>query len=79
VVAGEARQQAGGDPIERRACGMGTENQQEGRPMRIDFAASCERCGQDFVFGTSKERNDWYRAHDLTHDDFVSFFRQARV
>lgn len=47
--------------------------------MTADYAASCGRCGQDFVFGTSKERNDWLRDHDPKHFDFVSFFRQVRV
>lgn len=46
---------------------------------KFDYAASCGRCGQDFVFSTSKERNDWLRGHDPAHTDFVSFFRQARV
>lgn len=49
----------------------------EGRTY--DYAASCGQCGQDFVFGTSKQRNDWLRGHDPQHTDFVSFFLQGRV
>lgn len=45
----------------------------------FDYAASCGKCGEDFVFGTSKERNDWLREHDPDHYDFCSFFRQARL
>lgn len=44
-----------------------------------DYAASCGQCGQDFVFGTSKERNDWLRAHEPKHMDSVSFFLQGRI
>jgi hypothetical protein len=44
-----------------------------------DYVASCGKCGEDFVFGTSKERNEWLFYHDPEHLDFVSFFRQARV
>jgi hypothetical protein len=44
-----------------------------------DYASSCGRCGKDFVFETSKDRNDWYRAHDEDHEAFVSFFKQARL
>lgn len=44
-----------------------------------DFASSCGKCGQDFVFDTSKKRNDWLRAHDPDHYDFASFFMQGRV
>lgn len=44
-----------------------------------DYVASCGKCGADFVYGTSKERDNWLREHDPDHHDFVSFFRQARV
>lgn len=44
-----------------------------------DFVASCGKCGKDFVFRTSRERIDWYRAHPRGHLDFVSFFRQGRL
>ena len=48
-----------------------------------DLVASCGRCGEDFVFATSKERDDWYDAHHAehgaAHTDFVSFFRQGRI
>lgn len=42
-----------------------------------DYVASCGMCGQDFVFGTWQERQDWLREHDYGHIDFVSLFRQA--
>ena len=45
----------------------------------VDYVASCGDCGQDFVFGTAKERLDWLAAHDPAHVSSVSFFRQARV
>lgn len=50
-----------------------------GEKPQADYAASCGKCGQDYVFGTSKQRNDWLAEHDPTHLAFVSFFRQARV
>jgi len=43
-----------------------------------DYVASCGKCGVDFAYGTSRERNDWLREHDPEHRDFVSFFRQVR-
>jgi len=36
MVEGEARQQAGVDPLERGTRAMGTENQQEGRPSMTE-------------------------------------------
>lgn len=64
--------------LSRRISRLAKVHEHQGGTVKYDYVASCDKCGQDFMFSTSKKRDAWLVEHDLEHYDYILFLRKEK-